>query len=574
MFTLTPNVGPQLIRSCLLIFVLGLGMGIMAVPSRALLAQDTGQAKLDEATQRKLSAESPADLSKVIELCEQAIDLGLDDAGAQMAKGMLAASALQRAQLLLQNLPRALNNPNAMRNLISAMRADLEKALENNPKLAEAHILMARLENQQGGNREKAMNHMNSAIEALQGKPVNQASAYVLRAGLQNDNSSRLADLSKALELDPTNSDAMQAKIVLQLATGKVEEAAGDAEKLLKDDESNAFAFRIAVETLTQLSRYDEVHKLLSNRIEKDPDNGEFYRWRGRVLMIQSKNEEALADFTKAIELNKRDAEALLFRGQLYFVMNEVEKANRDISDSLLIEPDSVQGVLLRAMVSARESRYADAIKDMEMLVRFDPSNTSWIIQLASFYQLDQRPRLAIQLLDELLAEDPKNWQALRTRGDAKLSIKEHRDAVEDYRQAVRIIESIPEDASDERIADDTERSGLFNNLSWLLSTSTDDSIRNGQEALDLALKASEATEYKEAHILSTLASAYAEVGDFENARKWALQAVELGRAEGHEQLDQLELELESYQQDKPWREEQSVEENVKPLNTVNAIDT
>jgi hypothetical protein len=70
------------------------------------------------------------------------------------------------------------------------------------------------------------------------------------------------------------------------------------------------------------------------------------------------------------------------------------------------------------------------------------------------------------------------------------------------------------------------------------------------------------------------LAAAYAETGDFENARKWAAQAVELGRAEGHEQLEQLEKELESYKQEKAWREEQTTEENEKPLATGNVIDT
>lgn len=536
--------------------------------------QAVGQTQLDEATQRKLSAESPADLAKVIELCEQAIEKGLDEAGVQMAKSMLAASALQRAQLLLQNLPRAVNNANALRNLTSAMRSDLEKALENNPELAEAHILMARLETLPGGSRDKAMSHMNSAIESLQDQPVNQANAYALRAGLQAENDNKLADLAKALELDPTNTEALQAKILLQMATGKIEDAASDAERLLEDDENNIFAFRVAIETLLQLSRFEEATQLLTTRIEKEPDNGENYRWRGRVYMAQEKNDEAMSDLTKAIELNKRDFEALLFRGQLYFLLNEVEKANRDISDSLLIEPDSIQGVLLRALVASREQRFADAIKDMEMLVRYDPSNQSWIIQLASFYQFDKRPRLAIKVLDELLAESPKNWQALRTRGDAKLSIKQHREAIEDYQMAVRVIEATPADAPADEQADDAERSGLFNNLSWLLSTSTDDAIRNGQEAVELALKACEATEYKEAHILSTLAAAYAEAGDFENARKWALQAVEFGKAEGHEQLEQLEKELESYKLDKPWREEQTVEENAKPLNSGNAIDT
>ena len=76
--------------------------------------------------------------------------------------------------------------------------------------------------------------------------------------------------------------------------------------------------------------------------------------------------------------------------------------------------------------------------------------------------------------------------------------------------------------------------------------------------AVKLAEKACKLTEYKEAHVLSTLASGYAETGDFEKAREWATKAVELASTD--EQKANLSKELESYKQDKPWREDQKAE--------------
>jgi tetratricopeptide (TPR) repeat protein len=71
------------------------------------------------------------------------------------------------------------------------------------------------------------------------------------------------------------------------------------------------------------------------------------------------------------------------------------------------------------------------------------------------------------------------------------------------------------------------EHSGVLNNLAWTLATSPDDKLRDGERAVKLATTACEETEFKQAHILSTLAAAYAEIGDFESAVQWATKAVE-----------------------------------------------
>jgi tetratricopeptide (TPR) repeat protein len=534
-------------------------------------AQDAGQAKLDEATEKKLTASTPADLGKVIELCEEALSAGLDEVGTALAKNMLAASAVQRVQANRQRLPRLANNANALRNLLVQMTADLEKAIANNPKLADAYLLRAEMETLPGGSREKAIGYVNTAIEQLDDKDEEKSKAYMLRAQLQKSNDDKIADLSKSVELNPNNLDAWQAKIALLLTTDKFAEAAAESEKLLEKDKDNQIAFAAAIDAFVQLKQFDQANKFLSKRIEADPEKGDNYRLRGRINLAQRKNEEALADLTKAIELNNKDFEALLYRGQLYFSMEENEKAKRDISDSLLIEPDSVQGVLMRSVLAAGENRFADAIRDMELLVRVDPTNQGWLLQLASYYLSDDRPRLAIKVMDDLVKKDKTAWRAFRLRGDSKLSISEHKEAIEDYRRAVKAMES--KDQKEDQ-PEDEDKSGLYNNLSWVLATSPTDELRNGKEALELGLKACEASDYKKAHILSTLAAAYAETGDFEKAKEWAEKAVEVGKSEGSEQLGQLEKELESYKANKPWREEQKTEENAKPIAVGDAIDT
>lgn len=551
-------------------------MSVLLSPAATVKAQEGGQAMLDEATSLKLKANTPAELGKVVETCEAAIAAGLDEGSLRLAKQLIAASSFQRAQLMIQSLPSVANNANAVRQLRRKTMEELKKAVENNPSMAEAYILMAKLESLPGGDRSQALDSLNRAIEALKDKPVDLSVAYIMRAQLREGKDEQIADLRNAVKADSTNIDAWQALIAMQLHLERYQEALSDAKDLLAKDESNQMALVAAVEALVRLQKRKDAIELLDARIEKNPSVAMYYRIRAATYRAESyaegvtdeerdaANKKAMEDLNKAIELDPRDAEALVMRGMLYYQEKQVEKANRDITDSLLIRPDSVSGVLMRSMVAAQEGRFADAIADMEMLVRADPNQLEWIRQLASYYQLDKRPRLAIQLLDQLLETAPDNAAALRSRGDAKLSVNMHQEAIDDYEAAIKLMEANRDKSDPEEFKE--EYSGLLNNLSWVMSTSPKDELRDGQRALELALKACEATEYEAPHILSTLAAAYAETGDFENARKWASKAVELGKEQEHDQTEQLEKELESYEEDKPWREKQEIEENEKPL--------
>ena len=111
--------------------------------------------------------------------------------------------------------------------------------------------------------------------------------------------------------------------------------------------------------------------------------------------------------------------------------------------------------------------------------------------------------------------------------------------------------------------------------MAWGVSTSPNESVRDGKRALKYAEKAAELSDYEEAHILSTLAAAFAENGNFEKAIEWSGKAVELGKKAEHNQIEQLENELKSYEDGKPWREQQETEENSVPiLSPDDLIDT
>jgi len=95
----------------------------------------------------------------------------------------------------------------------------------------------------------------------------------------------------------------------------------------------------------------------------------------------------------------------------------------------------------------------------------------------------------------------------------------------------------------------------VCNNLAWILATAPAEKLRDGGEALRLAKTALEVTSGKDSSVHDTLAAAYAELGQFDEARREATIALELASKAG-DQNDAREIaaRLELYKLRRPYR--------------------
>ncbi|EMI45725.1 tetratricopeptide repeat protein [Rhodopirellula sp. SWK7] len=530
---------------------------------------DPGQADLDEAVLKRIDAESNRDLEAVAALIESALAKGLSDENDAFARKMLGSVQLQRGQGLAAAIIR-LRGRQQLQARTEAAEA-LADAVKHDPELAEAHMLIAQLNLLPDGDMEQIKKSTTAAIELYEDNPSEQSKAYLLRAVTQEDVDKKLEDLNAAIEADPRNTGALRERAGAQLQSGDVDGAVKDLQAVLELDPTNQQIAQATVQQLVDLDRADEAVELLGKTIAANPSEG-LYRLRAILYRMLGKEDEAFADLNKALAMQPQDPISLLQRAEIALGRDDVKSAKRDLKAATDIAPQVEQidqAIIVRCFIAIEEGRMADAINDMQILIERNPNDTFRQLQLASLYLQDDRPRKAIETLTGVLETEPNNAAVLRSRADAYLAVGEHLNAIADYEKALKTLGN-EDDEENKKIL-----SGILNNLAWVLATSPQDGVRNGKRSVELGLRAVELTEESEAHILSTLAAGYAEMGDFENAILWSEKAVKQGGIEDNEQLDQLKEELESYRKNEPWREKQETEENQLPiLSPEDLIDT
>jgi tetratricopeptide (TPR) repeat protein len=138
--------------------------------------------------------------------------------------------------------------------------------------------------------------------------------------------------------------------------------------------------------------------------------------------------------------------------------------------------------------------------------------------------------------VEEIIREKPPDYF---TWGNTHLANKEYDKAIANYTEAIKL---------DPKDARPHER------LAWVLATVPKDELRDGKKAVDYATKACELTVWQNPEYLATLAAAIAESGDFKEAIKWQMRALEapgleIEKGEGYRQR------LKMFEEGKPYRE-------------------
>jgi len=530
-------------------------------PEKPSENENAGLEALNHAIEIKMSAETMRDLNSVIRLCEKAKEDGLSADNLDFCNQLLSATLIQRgvmiANLVLENRPLP-PNWKEYRNLAIT---DFETAFKYIPEEPLNYLFIARLNLLPDGDRELAAKYAEKAIEYCSGNDEINAQALVVMSDLAEDTKKQIELLRTANKVLPDSVAVMILLGGVLAADNQLDEAITILQTVQDLDPENIQALEFAAAIRVQQEKYDDAMKIFDRLAELQPRSFVPQIQKAEVLQEQRKFEDAMAILNTLRDREPGNPLILLQRGKLFAEMKNYDAAMRDIDTTLRLTSDvpelETSAYAAKISLLCQQEKFAEALTGLQKLPTTKRNSMPYKLMAVQVYATAKSNGPALKILDEILLEQPEHKGLKRFRGDVLLGLGRQEEAIAVYNE---LLES----------GDDDD--GVYNNLAWVLATSPDDSLRDGKLALEYAIKSCELTHYKKPHILSTLASAYAELGDFDNAVKWIEQGVELAEQIEYDQKEHLDKELKSYQEKKPWRER--LEENVPdPLAPVSPVD-
>jgi tetratricopeptide (TPR) repeat protein len=290
---------------------------------------------------------------------------------------------------------------------------------------------------------------------------------------------------------------------------------------------------------------------LTSGQVD-EPKTARDYYERGCVHERNKQAAEALADYSKAVELDPKFIDAWFTRSSLYAVRKEYAKAIDDLTKVIQSKPGDYPALFNRGLYHEYIRDYDKAIADYSDVLDghadFSRSGSSNAADLAHTYHYRGRVyhwykhdyANAVADYTMALQLDPKIEMVHYRRGDAYHALAIYGKSEEDYLAA---------------LARDPEYPNLLNSWAWQLATCPDPKFRDGKRAVEMATKANEKFGWKISGHVETLAAAYAENSQFDEAIKWEKKALELLGIKDVEQRKAMQERVELYQAGRPFRE-------------------
>jgi tetratricopeptide (TPR) repeat protein len=245
--------------------------------------------------------------------------------------------------------------------------------------------------------------------------------------------------------------------------------------------------------------------------------------------------------FRHAIEVTTDNFVAYTCLGETLSDLGLKKEAMEFCGEAVKISPNSPVAQYNFGMALLQNDKLDEALAHLDAAGRLAPHNSEVQYNLGLFLLLHNKPDEAASHFAAALVERPDFAEAHYHLAQALSQQHKSKEAIFHYREALRL----KPDFAD-----------ALNELAWILATASDSGLRSGTEAVQLAKRACELAQNKQAAFLTTLSAAYAETGRFSDAIATAQIAGKLAQTAGQKKIAAQGGELlKLYQAGYPFRE-------------------
>jgi tetratricopeptide (TPR) repeat protein len=233
----------------------------------------------------------------------------------------------------------------------------------------------------------------------------------------------------------------------------------------------------------------------------------------GREFALKDQLGKALNAFNTAIKLDRRRWEAYRYRGVVYARLGKYASALGNLNVTIRHYSKCAECFYERGTVKMLSGRLDSALDDFSKCLRLDPKYTPAYSSSAGIFYRKGLYDKALDRISTALLLKPKNPEYLHNRAVIMTGLERYKEAIQDYRHVIK---------------HNPKSGGSYNNLAWIYSTAKNPAYRDCRKAIYFARKALQVD--RNAAWLDTLASAYAECGDFKKAINVESEAYKLSR--------------------------------------------
>jgi tetratricopeptide (TPR) repeat protein len=310
---------------------------------------------------------------------------------------------------------------------------------------------------------------------------------------------------------------------------------------LLKPALCGALLCLLGALTWKQARVYRSLETLWRDTIDKNPASWIAQNNFAMLLQQQGQDDEAIAHFQQALELAPNIFEIHNNLGYALLVRGRVSESLPHLQKALEMEPDHAFVHHNLGSALFQSGIVDEAIVHLQKALKIDPGYLPAYTALGSALLQKGRVAESFAHLQKALEIDPNDKTAHLNLANTLLEMGRADEAVS-HLEAV--LTNAPDDAEAQK------------NMAWVLATSPESRIRDGNKAVQLAERANQSTNGRNLNTIITLAAAYAEAGRFPDAIQTAEAAMEVANNSGNVTLAEgIRAYIELFRAGYPFRD-------------------